>query len=431
MRIALVTTDSSPLTPAADSDTQSTRVFSLAQALAELGHRVTIYARRDARALPDSAILAPGVTVEHVTAGPPAALAADEFAPHVREFGDHLARRWRRNAPDVVHAHFWTSGLAALAAARDLGIPVVQTFMSLGAADPDGSGPTSDLRNRLESCIAREATAVLASTYAEAAQITRMGVPRSAITVVPCGVDTAQFSPEGPVAKRTKRPRLLAVAPGSLGGRQGLDTLVRALAGVPDAELVIAGGPARQRLGRDQAYQDLVQLARAAGVERRLTFTGRVSLRDLPPLLRSADLVLSAAPYEPAGMLAIAAMACGTPVIASAVSGHQDAVLDGITGVLIPPGQPGLLARRVRQLLAAPVRLEAFGLAAADRAQSRYQWDRIGMETAAAYERCQPDRGDAAAYDDMSSDGEMSSDGDLALDADMPLDAGLALVQPR
>jgi hypothetical protein len=99
--------------------------------------------------------------------------------------------------------------------------------------------------------------------------------------------------------------------------------------------------------------------------------------------------------------------------------------------VLIPPGQPGLLARRVRQLLAAPVRLEAFGLAAADRAQSRYQWDRIGMETAAAYERCQPDRGDAAAYDDMSSDGEMSSDGDLALDADMPLDAGLALVQPR
>jgi glycosyltransferase involved in cell wall biosynthesis len=427
MRIALVTSDSSPFARAADSDILVTRVASLAQALAELGHRVTIYARRDARALPDSAILAPGVTVEHVTAGPPAPLAADELAAHVREFGDHLARRWRRNPPDLVHAHFWTGGLAALAGARDLGLPVVQTFMSLGAADtevaqPDGTqpDPASQTRTRLEPCIARKATAVLASTYAEAAEITRMGVPRSAITVVPCGVDTAQFSPEGPVAKRTKRPRLLAVAPGSLGGQLGLDTLVRALAGVPEAELVIAGGPARQRLGRDQAYRDLVQLARAAGVERRLTFAGRVSLRDLPALLRSADLLVSAAPYEPAGMLAIAAMACGTPVIASAVSGHQDAVLDGTTGVLVPPGQPGLLARRTRQLLAAPVRLEAFGLAAADRAQSRYQWDRIGMETVAAYERCLQNRGDAdTAY------------ADLALDADPVLDADLALAQPR
>jgi glycosyltransferase involved in cell wall biosynthesis len=390
MRIALVAHHGSPLTQATGQEPvpQPASVAAHAQALAKLGHRVTIYARRDSRGLPGSAILSPRVTVEHVAAGPPAPLTPAELAEHVAPFGDYLAQRWQRNQPDLVHAYFWTSGLAALAAIRGgLDVPLVQTFGTLGAARRHGSpAPAQDGRVRMETCIARSAHAVLASTSAEAAELIRMGVPRACVTVVPCGVDTDEFAPEGPVAKRTTRPRLLAVAP--LRHGQGLDVLVRMLARVPGAELVIAGGPARAQLSGDEVYRDLTRLAKRFGVADRLVFTGKVAAGGLPALLRSADLLVSAASDDPLGAVAIAAMACGTPVAAGAVGGLRDAVLDGTTGVLVPPDRPDMLARRVRLLLASPLRVEAFGIAAADRARARYSLERISRETLAAYERC-------------------------------------------
>jgi len=90
--------------------------------------------------------------------------------------------------------------------------------------------------------------------------------------------------------------------------------------------------------------------------------------------------------YEPFGMACLEAMACGTPVIASALGGHLDTVVDGTTGVLVPPGHPAQLARRIRRLLANPMLLEGFGIAAADRAQARYSWERVARETVAVYE---------------------------------------------
>ena len=390
MRIALVAHHGSPLTPATSQESfpQAAGIAAHAQALAKLGHRVTIYARRDSRGLPGSAILSPGVTVEHVAAGPPVPVAPGELAEHVAPFGDYLTQRWERNQPDVAHAYFWTSGLAALAAIRGLDIPLVQTFGTLGAAQQrhGSSRSAPDGRIRLETCIARSARAVLAGTSAEAAELARMGVPRAAVTVVPCGVDTDEFTPEGPVAKRNGHRRLLAVEPLRKG--RGLDILVRVLARVPGAELVIAGGPARAQLSKDEVYRDLAGEAERFGVADRVTFTGKVAAGSLPALLRSADLLVSAAPDDPSGAMALAAMACGTPVAAGAVGGLRDAVLDGTTGVLVPPDRPDMLARRVRLLLGSPLRLEAFGIAAADRATARYSRDRISQETLAVYERC-------------------------------------------
>src|SRR5260370_14459262 len=119
MRIALVAPDGSPLTPPSDpnASAQAAAMTSLAQALAGLGHRATIYARKDSPALPGSAILARGVTVEHLSAGPQAPLAAGELTAHVKEFGDRLANRWSPTRPDIAHARPWPGGLSALAAA--------------------------------------------------------------------------------------------------------------------------------------------------------------------------------------------------------------------------------------------------------------------------------------------------------------------------
>jgi len=384
MRIALVAHTGSPLTPATGQEpaSQAASIAAHARGLARLGHRVTVYARRDSRALPGSAILAPRVTVEHVTAGPPVPLSGADLADNVAEFSDQLAQRWRRNPPDVIHAYFWTSGLAALAAARGRGIPLVQTFGTLGVAERrhGGAADGNDVRIRLEGCLARSARAVLAGTGTEAADLVNMGVPRAAVTVVPRGVDTAEFAPEGPVARRGARPRLLAVVT-QLDAQQGLGTLLRMLTRVPGAELVIAGGPPRSQLRKDETYRDLTALAERLGVADRVSFHGKVVHGGLPALLRSADLLVSAVPYEPAGAVALAAMACGTPVAAPAAGAYADAVLDGTTGVLIPRGRPELFARRVRDLLASPLRLEAFGIAAADRATARYSWDRISRDS--------------------------------------------------
>jgi glycosyltransferase involved in cell wall biosynthesis len=384
MRIALVADNSSALTdPGADA--QAARVTSLAQALARLGHRVTIYARRDSRALPDSAILAPGVTVEHVTAGPPASLDADKLTAHLPELGHNLAQRWRRSPPDVAHAHYWTSGLAALAGARDLGVPIAQTFGSLGAAEQRHHMPERPptARIRLEAGIARSADAVLASSSEELADLARLGVPRAKVRVVPCGVDAQRFSPEGPAAQRNGRPRLLYAEP--LTAARGLGVAVRALADIPDAELVITGGPDRAELSKHKAYGDLRLFAGTLHVHDRLVFTGRISPDDWAELLRSADLVVNSAPYEPVGTAAIQAMACGTPVVAATTGAERDAVIDMTTGLLMPGRQPGQLALRIRRLLANSMQLEAYGIAAADRARSRYSWERIGRETLAAY----------------------------------------------
>lgn len=387
MRIALVAPDAAPPEPPAAAP-RGQRVTSLARAMARQGHDVTVYASKNAAELPGRVRVDQRVTIEHVPAGPPARAPADDWAPHVRAFGDHLARRWETDPPDIAHAHMWTSGLAALAGARGLGFPVVQTFHSLG-----GEGRRArprpprepQARARLRISLARNVSAVLASSSEEKADLAGLGVPRARITVVPCGVDTARFSPEGPAAKRGTRGRLLAVGPPT--EQQGLDVVIRALAEVPETELVLAGArdaPASVA----HIARGLAHLAEELGVSRRVVFAGEPGPADLPSLLRSADLLVSAAWDAPSGVVALQAMACGTPVVASAVGGYTDAVVDGTTGVLVPPGEPAELARRVRQLLASPLQRQAFGIAAADRARARYSWDRISAETVHAYERC-------------------------------------------
>ena len=408
MRIALVASQSSSPRPRGAAD-HSQRVTSLAEALGRLGHQVTLYAPNGSPAQPAKATLGPGVTVEHLPAGPAGSRrpSGDEPALDIPVFSDHLARRWRQNPPDVAHAHFWTSGLAALAGARGLNLPVVQTFQSLGAPADHSHRPADAARPargsraarragrqqdaghqlaqvRLQVCLARNANAVLATSSEQMTKLTRLGVPRASIRVVPWGVDTGRFAPEGPVAKRNGRPRLLAVRQSA--DEPGLETVIRALAEVPDAELLVAGGPS----GSGPANQDLAGLARDLGVADRITFTGDVSRTHLPALLRSADVLLSGEWEDPSGTVALQAMACGTPVAASAAGVVGDAVIDGTTGFLVPPGQPSALAHRIRHLFASPMQLEAFSIAAVDRARSRYSWDRIGRETVQAYERCLP-----------------------------------------
>ena len=389
MKVAMVSEHASPLAVlgGADAGGQNVHVAALSEALARRGAEVVVHTRRDDPALPARVEAAPGVTVEHVDAGPAAPIPKDELLPHMDGFAVRLWRSFRADPPDVVHAHFWMSGRAALAAARPLGIPVVQTFHALGVVKRrhqgarDTSPPT---RLAEEAVLARGVDRIIATCSDEVFELVRIGADLRRIAVVPCGVDLELFRADGPAAPRSRaRHRMLVVS--RLVERKGIGDAVAALAEVPGAELVVAGGPPAAGLPSDPEARRLTALAERAGVADRAHLLGRVGRGELPALYRSAHLVVNVPWYEPFGIVPLEAMACGVPVVASAVGGLVDSVVDGVTGVHVPPRRPRLLAAAVRDLLADPERRATLGASGARRARRRYGWDRIARSTMEVY----------------------------------------------
>ncbi|MFC4907180.1 glycosyltransferase [Actinomadura gamaensis] len=394
MRIAMVSEHASPLAArgglgGADAGGQNVFVAALAAELGAQGHHVTVYTRRDSPAPPGRVRLAPGVTVEHVPAGPPSDVPKDDLLRWMPDFGNYLRDRWRADPPDVVHAHFWMSGLASLQATRGPGaprVPVVQTFHALGSVKrrhQGGKDTSPDGRVQMESEIGRAAEAVIATAVEETAELAAMGVPADRIEVVPCGVDLAVHSPDGPAEDRGAPRRLVVLS--RMVERKGVDTAIRALAHVPDAELIVAGGPPAAELDADPEARRLLAVAAEADVAGRVHLVGRRSRDEVPALLRSADVVLALPWYEPFGMVPLEAMSCGVPVVATAVGGHLDSVADGESGLLVPPRDPVAAARAVNALLDDPARREAYGRAGRRRAEARYSWPRVARDTLSVY----------------------------------------------
>jgi glycosyltransferase involved in cell wall biosynthesis len=369
-------------------------VAELAGTLAGRGVDVTVYTRRDGPAQPIRVRLGPRLEVVHIEAGPREPVPKDELLPHIGAFARRLREHWRLRPPDVVHAHFWMSGLAALDAARGLGLPVVQTFHALGAVKRrhQGDRDTSPIgREAAERRIASAVDHVLATSDEELFELARMGASPSCVSVVPGGVDPGVFRPDGRALPRSSgRPRVAVVT--RLVERKGIGDLVAALVAVPDCELIVAGGPEREHLDRDPEHRRLRGLAQAAGVAGRVTFLGRLTRVGVAELIRSADVVACVPWYEPFGMTAVEAMACGVPVLATAAGGLVDTVVDGVTGVHVPPRQPGAIARALVELLALPRVRASMGEAGTERARARYRWDVIAGRTLGVYRRIGDER---------------------------------------
>jgi D-inositol-3-phosphate glycosyltransferase len=371
-----------------DAGGQNVHVADLARAMGRLGAEVVVHTRRDDPLLPRRVRFDRNVVVDHVDAGPAVPLPKDALLPHIPAFADELARTWAGDRPDAVHSHFWMSGLASVAASRGLGIPVAHTFHALGVVKRrnQGSSDTSPpTRLEMERRLACGVDRVVATSCDERAELIALGGDARRITVVPCGVDLNRFRPDGPVDPRpTGRRRIVVVS--RLVERKGIGNVIAALADVPGAELVVAGGPPAGMLDEDPEAARLLRLAARAGVGDRVELRGAVPRERVPELLRSADVVACCPWYEPFGLVAVEAMACGVPVVASAVGGLAETVADGSTGVLVPPRRPDLIAAALSALLDDDSRRAAMGRAGARRAH-RFGWDRVATETLAVAER--------------------------------------------
>lgn len=382
MNIDLVSENASPL-PLPDRPNpgmQQVHVRELALALARREHHVTVWTRRDAADLPDTAWLSDAVRVRHLDAGPARPLTQAELVPHLPVLAGALRAAWRRDRPEVVHAHSWTSGMVALPVAHDLGAPTVQTFHALGsvAGSPRYAGSPAG-RIRVERGLARLAGQLIATSSPQATELIRLGGPRRRLRVVPHGVDAEEFSPDGPVSPRGDRRRV--VHAGRMSPRRGVDEIIAALVAVPDTELVLAGD-----FGPDDGDRRRVEeVADSHGVRDRLQLVELLPRDRVPELLRSADLVVCVPWFGQFGAVALEAMACARPVIASAVGGLYDTVVNGVTGAHVLPRRPPELTSVLRTVLGRPAMIEALGVAGRDRAVTRYGWDRIAAATEAAY----------------------------------------------
>ena len=340
--------------------------------------------------------LRPGVEVVHVDAGPCGHVPKDDLLPFMGNCPT-ASPPSGTTTPDVVHGHFWMSGLAALDAGRRCRpgrprVPVIQTFHALGTVKRrhQRAEDTSPQERRwLEPGVGRSADRIIATCSDEVFELKAMGIDTGKISVAPCGVDLDVFGPDGPVDPKPRSHRILSV--GRLVPRKGVDLVIRALphlraAGFADVELLIVGGGGDSgAIYSDPEVRRLLDLAAELGVQDQVVLEGQVPRRDMPGIFRSADAVVCAPWYEPFGIVPLEAMACGVPVVAAAVGGLRDTVVDHATGLHVPPRDPEAIASALAMLLGNPTLRTELGDAGQRRAGARYSWDRVAAESEKAY----------------------------------------------
>jgi len=357
-------------------------VRELAAALARAGVRCDVYTRAYDEALPPIVNVEPGFAVHHVPAGPLAHVAKEALPGLVPEFTEAvLARMANGHAADAVHANYWLSGVAGHEIKHLLDLPLVSTFHTLDRvkAEVDLSD-NSEQRSHAEARIIGCSDAVLASCDAEAEQLVRLyGADRDRIEIVAPGVDHAFFAP----GQRNQARRALGLPEtgrmllfvGRIQPLKGADVAVRTLAEVagtvPDAFLVVVGGPS----GPDgQSEVDrLHKLVADLGVGDRVRFVPPQPHELLSTFYRAADVSVVPSRSESFGLVALEAAACGIPVVASAVGGLTSLIDDGKTGFLVEERDPGTFALAVSEILTDPGLAASLGAAAARRARD-YTW---------------------------------------------------------
>lgn len=370
-RVAMISVHTCPLATLGGKDTGGMNVYvrELTRELTRRGIAVDVFTRSQNPHLPHIIHeLGPGGRVIHVPAGPEAPIEKHRILGYLPEFVAWVQRFAEQEGLvyDVIHSHYWLSGLAALALRSAWRAPMIQMFHTLGqmknrvARRAEEREPPQRLE--AERRLVREADHLVAATPLEKAQLAWLyGATPSHITVIPPGVDIQQFRP---IPKAEAR-QILGFPPerryvlfvGRIEPLKGLETLMRAVAILAQdcptwtrdfAVVVIGGDPDTTA---DAEMRRLQQLREELGVTDLITFLGAKAQETLPYYYNAADVVVMPSDYESFGLVALEAMACGTPVIASDVGGLVYLVRDGETGLRVPRRQPIALARALDRLL--------------------------------------------------------------------------------
>ena len=413
-RIAFLSEHASPLALLGGEDAggQNVYVDEVSRNLARRGYAVDVFTRRDNPDMPEVVEWSPGVRVVHLDAGPAKFIPKDALWSLMPDFRDAFLHFMERDEAryDLIHGNFWMSGWVATELQRRLNIPAVQIFHAMGATKQrhQGKNDTSPAeRIEVEKGIIRDVERIIAQCPAEWDELVNdYGADPGKINVIPSAVNTQVFRPvERCIArKRVGIPQepFVVVYVGRMLPRKDVRNVVRAVALLidmcqresseqgtefPPIELLLVGGETEE--ADSQATPEIGALQRLVnelGIREHVRFVGKRQQKVLHNYYSAGDVAVTTPWYEPFGLTPLEGMACGRPVIGSAVGGITYTIVDGETGYLVPPQDPQALANRLYQLLVQPELRERMGEAARARVESEFTWPVVALRTSALYE---------------------------------------------
>ncbi len=345
--------------------------------------------------------LGDGARVIHLEAGPKAPYDKNLLPNHIDEFVAQIERFALKEGIryDLVHGHYWVSGLVAYELQRKWGLPMVQMFHTLGAMKnlvaKSGADREVEERMQIERQVMDWADRIIAATPLDKNQMLYCyGAYDDKISVIPAGVDTDHFYPRDKAEVRRRlglpldTPILLFV--GRIERLKGIDTLLESAAVVSrtcagrDLKVLIVGGGG-QTPAENAEIRRIWQLHQDLNLEDQVEFVGSKPQEMLPLYYSAADVTVMPSHYESFGMVAVESMASGTPVIASNVGGLSYTVKDGVTGYLVPEENHFVLAEQVHHLLKNPEVREQLGRQAAEHAL-QFSWSNIASQIVDVYD---------------------------------------------
>ncbi len=375
-------------------------VRELSQHLARLGPTVDIFTRRTNPSLPEVTPLIPGVNVINITAGPPHQLSKDQLFGHLPEFAASMAlyAQQRQVSYDAVHAHYWLSGRAATFVRRYWQTPFVQMFHTIAhmknAVTADGQRE-SDLRLCEERRLVAQADGIIAANPDERADlIWHLGAAADHVCTIPPGVDLDLFTPGDVRAARHQLElpldERMVLFVGRIDPIKGIDTLLETAKILRDSastpRFLLVGGTLDES---GQPVGDLAAVASQAtnmGISDRVRFAGSSPQDQLPLLYQAADVAIVPSRYESFGLVAVEAMACGTPVVAARAGGLRFTIEEDVAGYLVPPGAPEAFASAIDRILSNPSLQASLGRGARICAE-RFGWPAVAASVLQVYRR--------------------------------------------
>lgn len=391
--VAMLSVHTSPLdTPGRTKDAGGMNVYmrQLAQELAQNTINVDIFTRWTDERTPQIVPLNRRVRVIHIKAGPRSPMHKNSLHHYIPAFVRNIEefRRSEARCYDIVHSHYWLSGIAAMQLACAWDIPHVTMFHTLGRLKQEANKGEQEplLRLEMEQRLIQRTDCIIAATADERIQMIRAcGATASQVKVIPCGVDLKLFVPHDRWHAREylglKQHRPVLLFAGRLDPFKGPDVLLRAAAMMEqDAQIVIVGG----KLTGDPELQQLQALAKDLKISARVKFLGARPQEELPLIYSAADVMVMPSYHESFGLAAVEALACGTPVVATRAGGLTTIVQHGKTGFLVPRC-PGFFAERLDMLLQNPALRASMSAAARDSVQ-QFSWKNVARQMHTVYD---------------------------------------------
>ena len=408
MRVAMISYHTCPLAILGGKDTGGMNVYvrELTRFLGQIGVQVDVFTRSQDEHVPHILHdLGYSNRVVHINAGPEFPMPKMELPSYLPEFAQGILDFAQRKELhyDLIHSHYWLSGIAAGILQKEWNTPIVQMFHTLGHMKNKAAKHSTEIEGAYringEKDVMNLANQIVAATPAEVEQLSTLyHADISKISIIPPGVDTCHFYPipkdEAKAVIGIPQDARMILFVGRIEPLKGVDTLLHAIVVMrkdcpqeqcPFHLAIIGGDPNGLAEDTDSEIYRLKSICNDLGLENMVVFLGKRDQNTLPYYYSAAEILVMPSYYESFGMVALESMACGTPVVASHTGGLAYLVQDGVTGFTVSGGDVRAIARRLSQLLFDHELRIRIGAQAAEYAKS-YSWEVITQKINALYQ---------------------------------------------